>query len=671
MPTARFEADFSGFIAAINASQIALIDFNKGAETVQTTLNKMTDQFSGREIIQEASLMVIAVEKLGGVASLTADELQTVGAKAQEAADKLRAMGSDVPAAIQKYADAAKDASGATDSWGVAVSVLEGAIGAFSIAGAITSIIAWVKSVGDASVEVAHLSERLQTSYSDVQQFQLIAAATDVPINTLVSSLQTMQDKLGKGDTGLTKAFADLHLSMDTLKDQSLLQQFASISTALDGVTDANQRAVDAQEIFGTGWKKILPATKADIADVTAGLSTMSDSTVQYFDDSSKKWHLAWESIKADLANALHDQLTFTAAVDATNDAAADLARTMKTIPDITDKISPAKLEPIKTSMDDLIKTGDAMTATQEKQIKAWGDWQTAVDNIQAKMTDFHATLATMDPALVAIATHELELGAQARDVATAHYLTKIQIDAVVASMKELDDQSKEDAKSEQDYANQVLQGTDKLKAAQAAYNDYLAKTTEDTTTYQINKLWEKVDQEEKSFEGSEAQRAEYNKVVEALADAQTDAIVAAAYKAEDGTKEALDQTVTDYKEASEKIQQYKLTPASQGASQAMTDALAEVDASNIGQMMKMGTTSVAIMNQYQAAIEAAMAQRGYSVGGGLTPAAQNAGYGAGGINTTVNVNGSVLSTPAQLSTAVSAALADAMRRAGISLPSQ
>ena len=39
--------------------------------------------------------MVVAIEKLGGVSTLTADELQTVGEKAQEAADKLSARDGD------------------------------------------------------------------------------------------------------------------------------------------------------------------------------------------------------------------------------------------------------------------------------------------------------------------------------------------------------------------------------------------------------------------------------------------------------------------------------------------------------------------------------------------------------------------------------------------------
>ena len=84
--------------------------------------------------------------------------------------------------------------------------------------------------------------------------------------------------------------------------------------------------------------------------------------------------------------------------------------------------------------------------------------------------------------------------------------------------------------------------------------------------------------------------------------------------------------------------------------------------------MMRSGTTSVSLMNQYQAAIEKAMADRGYSIGGTLTPAAQASGAGGTSVNTTVN-DTSPLGTPSQISSAESSAIADAMRRQGATIP--
>ena len=94
------------------------------------------------------------------------------------------------------------------------------------------------------------------------------------------------------------------------------------------------------------------------------------------------------------------------------------------------------------------------------------------------------------------------------------------------------------------------------------------------------------------------------------------------------------------------------------GEQQEMSAAVAEVDQTGLGQMMRSGTTSVDLMNQYQAAIEKAMADRGYSIRRHADARRRmTAGYGGTSVNTTVNIT-SPLGTPSQISQAVSAALA-------------
>src|SRR3954467_8213815 len=114
MPQAKFEADFTTFDAAVRASDIALMGFRSDAEGVVASLSKMTDAFTGRQVITEARLMAEAISRIGSPARLTANELQRVGAVAAEAAEKMRRLGEDIPPKIQKLADAAARARGNT-----------------------------------------------------------------------------------------------------------------------------------------------------------------------------------------------------------------------------------------------------------------------------------------------------------------------------------------------------------------------------------------------------------------------------------------------------------------------------------------------------------------------------------------------------------------------------
>ena len=125
---------------------------------------------------------------------------------------------------------------------------------------------------------------------------------------------------------------------------------------------------------------------------------------------------------------------------------------------------------------------------------------------------------------------------------------------------------------------------------------------------------------------------------------------------------------------------------------QALSSVMKTVDASGIGQMMKMGTTNVNTMNAYEAAIAQGMAALGYQVqpraSGGPVSAGTPYMVGeagpelfvpssggtimpnGGGMAVTIQVT-QPLGTPSQIAAAVSSALADAMRRYGVRLPSQ
>src|SRR5882672_3263358 len=108
--TAKFDANFDSFYRAVDQATVKWKAFDAETSNVERDLNKMVDNFSGRKIISEATLVAEAVERIGGVSKLTAAELEHVGRIAAEGADKLRAWGQDVPANMQALANSVKGA---------------------------------------------------------------------------------------------------------------------------------------------------------------------------------------------------------------------------------------------------------------------------------------------------------------------------------------------------------------------------------------------------------------------------------------------------------------------------------------------------------------------------------------------------------------------------------
>jgi hypothetical protein len=143
----KFLADFESFYTACTKAVTSLRSFESGAGKVETSLNKMVDSFSGRKIIQDATLMAEAVNRIGGTSKLTETELARVSATASEAVTKMKALGIEVPPAIEKLASsvqktrgdledmnsAALRSSKSTQGFGDQLAQVDGVLGAMGV----------------------------------------------------------------------------------------------------------------------------------------------------------------------------------------------------------------------------------------------------------------------------------------------------------------------------------------------------------------------------------------------------------------------------------------------------------------------------------------------------------------------------------------------------------
>lgn len=114
--SATFTADFKSFTDACAKAQVSLKGIETGAGNVEGKLDRMANSLTGTKVIQQASLIAEAIERVGGVSTLTEKELAKIGPTATEAAAKLVALGEKVPPGIQKIADAAKAAAEKTST---------------------------------------------------------------------------------------------------------------------------------------------------------------------------------------------------------------------------------------------------------------------------------------------------------------------------------------------------------------------------------------------------------------------------------------------------------------------------------------------------------------------------------------------------------------------------
>lgn len=117
----RLEANFSSFYDAVDKATVKFRSFEDEAAKVEKRLNTVTDGFSGRRVIQEATLMAEAIQRVG-VSTLTTGEAARSLSTLDHAMDKLLRTGQQVPIEMSRTAAELRRVGQATDAADASVS---------------------------------------------------------------------------------------------------------------------------------------------------------------------------------------------------------------------------------------------------------------------------------------------------------------------------------------------------------------------------------------------------------------------------------------------------------------------------------------------------------------------------------------------------------------------
>jgi hypothetical protein len=293
--TAKFVADFSSFYEATQKAEVSLKGFDAQANKVNASVNRMADQFSGRKLIQEATLMAAAIEKIGGASNLTEKELAQVSAKAADAVAKMRQIGEKVPADLQNLANQAKPLASTFDTMKSAVM---GAAGALGIAFGGQAIVNAIKDQIGAALayadQLSNLSASTSISVQGLQRLESIGVTSGVSMQTLAGAVETLQRKLD--DPAARVAVRNMGLDYAYIRSLAPENQFLELAKAISKIEDPVARANAGSALFGKQWSAIAPALKQDVDTVIKATKTMSDEQVAALDaagDEWDKWKLA------------------------------------------------------------------------------------------------------------------------------------------------------------------------------------------------------------------------------------------------------------------------------------------------------------------------------------------------------------------------------------------
>jgi hypothetical protein len=565
--TGRFDANFESFHAAVSQAVIELKGFDAATGQVASSMNKMVDTFSGRQIWTQAEIMTAAIEKIGGASYLTASELQRVGTVAAEAAEKFKAWGQDVPENIQKYADAAKNAQGSTNDWGQSLAAFNGVLSAFGVSFSIGAIVAFAKETAEAAEQLDKLHTRTGIGIEALERFHTVGDAAGNTLEQISAAAVTLSERLASGNKSTKGALEDLGISVEAFRRLSMEDQLKTIAAALQEIPDPARQVAEAYELMGQKGVAILPTLKSDIEGIGTATHVMSEASVKDWAAISTAMKSTGAGAKAYAGEWALALLNYLPPAALTLDlvkfyqSLGALKGEVKGIVDAMPKTNPwgALLPPeIPGDLENIQRELDNTTnrmITNEKEAEGWSKI----------FEEIHKT--TFQLAMEHEKTWRVE------------------------GEKEMAARNKS-----------VVDGLTQTRDAFGKYFDFLDKTTLDSTDYQIKKIWEKADADKLAFKGTAEQAASYYKAIDALADAETrkvqadaDAKVTVATntgaaivkveqdttkltlaelkKREDAAKATYDAAYTDAKTSQDKINALDL--AWQEAHNAVTDKIA------------------------------------------------------------------------------------------------
>jgi hypothetical protein len=302
--SATFTANFSSFYDAVDKAEVKLKDFGAGAEKAGARLNAMGNQFSGVKIVQDAALMVKAVEEIGGVSKLTEKELAKLGATANEAVAKMKALGMDVPKNLQKIADETKNANKAGIDWMGSLTKIAGAVG---IAFSIDAVVGFVGSVFDAASAVKDLGNQWGFSTDAVQEWTGAARDSGISTEALGKSILFVNEKIEEGSKEYDALLKNIGLSGEAMRKLSQEDAYKIILEKITAITDQTLQYDVALGLLGPSAKQTIGGIRDGLVEATAAQDKMSKETIKALADAQDEWKKFTDNVVIYSGNMLRD----------------------------------------------------------------------------------------------------------------------------------------------------------------------------------------------------------------------------------------------------------------------------------------------------------------------------------------------------------------------------
>lgn len=210
-------------------------------------------------------------------------------------------------------------------------------VGAAGVAAA-EGILKMSEAVGAASDKLTTLSDRTGVGVHDLQELQFAGSTVGVSLDQAANAFKLMEKNITEG----SGVFQRLGLNLKELRDNSPIDAFKEVATAIANLGDPMQQDAAAMEAFGRSGAVLLPLIKSDLgaaADEAERLGIVIGdkgvSAANQFHDETVKLGAAWQAVQDQFAAAILESGALQDATEALKTIIGDLASFLRDNKDV------------------------------------------------------------------------------------------------------------------------------------------------------------------------------------------------------------------------------------------------------------------------------------------------------------------------------------------------
>jgi hypothetical protein len=205
-------------------------------ETTSTAMRQMATAYDGSRAISQAGAVMAAIQAVGGVTHLTADEQAKANTVLDAAIQKYAALGQTAPRGMQALADATKQVPAPMHEASDAATALLGTLGSLAAAAGFAFSIGAAVEFLHTITEEAHSLQilSLQTQIN-VEDLQVLGGATreyGVDATQLGHAIFQLGQRIAGGDGAVVTGLALMGLSLDDVKNKHGEELFLLVESA-------------------------------------------------------------------------------------------------------------------------------------------------------------------------------------------------------------------------------------------------------------------------------------------------------------------------------------------------------------------------------------------------------------------------------------------------------